>query len=249
MNTILHISDLHIGERGKADAARGLVTSILKYAASAERSPVVIITGDVVGCGTAEEYELALEILRPLAAATLLLVVPGNHDVVRVGVHLSPAYDSRARDRFTSFVSQLTGLDAPPDTWPVVYEDAGTRFILVDTNLPQVYLARGHAGYAQRMALAKELQAAKERGLRTVVAMHHHPITHNGTLLLQDAGEVLACLSARTDLLLFGHMHQAGEWSGVHGIGRIIAADQSTASRRVRVIKMGGPRIESEWMR
>lgn len=239
MTSIIHISDLHIGQPGADVATRRLVTAILD-----DLPDVIIITGDITDDGTVEQYALAFEALRPLVRRDcLLVIVPGNHDVGVKGM----TYDRCARARFRLFVSALTGLDVLPGAFPFVYTVGNCRIICLDTCQPPTQLARGRVGYLQRQSLARELTAARSAGLHTVVAAHHHPFDVGFGLELTDSAELLATLSHRTDLLLFGHKHQAAEWSQVYGIRRILASCKSTETMRYRRIVLDG-RITQEWI-
>lgn len=239
MTSIIHISDLHIGQPGADVAARRLVAAILD-----DLPDVIIITGDITDDGFNEQYAVAFKILRPLVRPDcLLLIVPGNHDVGPKGV----LYDRSARERFRLFVSVLTGLDVPAGAFPFVYTVNDCRFICLDTCTQPTQLARGRVGYLQRQALARELEAAKRSGLHTVVAAHHHPFDVGFGLELTDSAELLATLSHRTDLLLFGHKHQAAEWSEVFGVRRILASCKSTETMRYRRVEIG-ERIAQKWV-
>jgi hypothetical protein len=130
----------------------------------------------------------------------------------------------------------LTGVSVAFDQYPYSYIVEGTAHIAVNTNVPDVLLARGNVGYLQRMRLFEEIQRHKRDGRKVVVSMHHHPIIHNKTLLLSDAEELLNGLAHRCDFLLFGHKHTSGEWSASYGIGKIFAADKTTETGRYRKI-------------
>lgn len=239
MTTIAHLSDLHIGQPGADVAARRLVDSIL-----ADLPDVIIITGDITDDGTTEQYALARDVLQPLVRRDCwLLVVPGNHDCGPKGM----AFDRAARERFRKFTVALMGLDISQGAFPYVYTIDDCRFICLDTCTPPTQLACGNVGYLQRMALARELEAAKRAGLHTVVAAHHHPFDVGFGLELTDSAELLATLSHRTDLLLFGHKHQAAEWSEVFGVRRILASCKSTDTMRYRRVELG-ERITQKWV-
>lgn len=239
MTSIIHISDLHIGQPGADVATRRLVSAILD-----DLPDVIIITGDITEDGTVEQYALAYDLLKPLVLFDcLLIVVPGNHDVGAKGV----VYERDSRMRFHRFTQKLTGLDVPPGAFPFVYTVGNCRIICLDTCIPPGEVARGRVGYLQLQALARELESAKRAGMRAVVAGHHHPFDERYVVELADSAELLATLSHRTDLLLFGHKHQAAEWSEVYGIRRILASCKSTETMRYRRIILDG-RIIQEWI-
>ena len=91
---ILHLSDIHFSASKSWDAdpvLRALAKFIDSEVKNGLAPDLVVITGDLADCGTAEEYALAKDWLEnqlwPALPAGLqrdrLLLVPGNHDVDR----------------------------------------------------------------------------------------------------------------------------------------------------------------------
>lgn len=242
MTKIIHLSDLHVGKPGRADRLQRIVAHLL-----IQPPTTIVITGDVTQDGSQGQYDRALEILRPLTeAGFLLLVVPGNHDVGFWGLR----YQHEARQRFDAFLADLTGPELCQEDYPYAYDiDDDVRVICVDSCVPPVPLARGNVGYGQRSKLAAACELAQEHGRRIVVALHHHPWEHDSTLVLADWEQVLSVLSARCDVLLFGHKHVAGEWSDVWRVARAYAADATTDSMRYRVVEIGKERVVARWVK
>ena len=89
--TWLHISDLHLSDRGAYDQEvilRALVASVKQFRAEGHVPDLIVVTGDIVHSGRAEEYRQAIHFFDDLLAAAgldkrRLFVVPGNHDVDR----------------------------------------------------------------------------------------------------------------------------------------------------------------------
>jgi 3',5'-cyclic AMP phosphodiesterase CpdA len=226
---MIHISDLHFGQTGADERLKKLVGFIL----SNETPCVIHVTGDVTDNAQPWEFREALAVLKPLVAAGFVLIVsPGNHDCGPRGV----LWLLNSVKQFDKFLDELTGACVAFDQYPYTYIIDDIAHIAVNTNMPEVYLARGNVGYLQRMRLFEEVQRHKRDGRKVVVSMHHHPIIHNKTLLLSDAEELLNGLAHRCDVMLFGHKHEPGEWSGSYGIDRIFAADKTPESGRYRKI-------------
>ncbi len=77
--TLVQLSDLHLrpGAEGKGPAGR-LAHAVRQVAALAPRPHAVLLSGDLVDTPSSAAYELAHELLAPLAAP--LHAIPGNHD-------------------------------------------------------------------------------------------------------------------------------------------------------------------------
>lgn len=238
----LHISDLHIGQPGARHTVQKLVDSIIKT----EEKQVVLLTGDVTDDGLTSQYEDALSALKPLTlAGFLVLPVPGNHDVGVKGIN----YNVFTRARFDAFLHELTGPILYSKLYPYVYRIDGVQYVMCDSTVEGKNLAGGGLGYVQRNRIATELQQGKDAGLINVVALHHHPFDTGFGLKLHDWEQTLSSLSARCDVLCFGHKHEAGEWSGSWGIRRILAADKTTRSMRYRSVEINREtgRIDQAW--
>lgn len=241
---IIHVSDTHDGalvgpfwrREALADVTRELVATVN------ERHPgaFLIHTGDVAE--TPRDLAAAAESWRRLELDAAWL--DGNHDRWQSGL-------ARLDEAGPEFAQFLREVGASYNMFPAAVDvDAHTRLILVSSNVPPVSLARGHVGYTQLTELARLLELAQAAGKRIIVAVHHHPWQHASSLVMEDWRALLATLSARCDLILFGHDHTAGAWSDVYGIRRAYAADATTRSRRYRVIwwdERSG-RFEARWL-
>lgn len=80
---IAQISDLHIKRPGqlaygKVDTAAALARLVASLNAFKPRPALVVVTGDLVDGGSAEEYAHLRALLAPLAMP--MMVMPGNHD-------------------------------------------------------------------------------------------------------------------------------------------------------------------------
>lgn len=241
---IIHVSDTHDGvfvgpfwrRESLADVTRELVATVN------ERHPdaFLIHTGDVAE--TPSDLAAAAEAWGDLELDAAFN--DGNHDRWESGL----ASRAEHGPEFSQFLREV---GASYNQFPAAVDiDARTRLILISSNVPPVSLARGHVGYTQLMELARILELAQAEGKRIIVAVHHHPWQHNSTLVMDDWRALLSTLSARCDLILFGHDHTAGAWSDVYGIRRAYASDATTRSRRYRVIRWDEAtgRFEARWL-
>lgn len=244
MCEIIHVSDTHGGKKigpfwrptSLSEVSRELV-DVLN-----DRHPdaFLIHTGDVGE--HPKDLDEQAEIWSELKLKKAKL--PGNHDRKDGGIF---GFRTPGQE-FEQFLRE-TGHSY--NTFPCAVDvDAHTRLILIDSNTPPVRLARGHVGYDQLIKVARLLEAAQRENKRTIVALHHHPWQHNSTLVVEDWESLLSTLSARCDLLLFGHDHTPGEWSDVYGVRRAYASDATTRSRRYRLIRWDEAtrRFQGRWL-
>lgn len=197
---LAHISDLHIKHPGdlayrRVDTAAYLGRCVAALNALEPRPDAVLVTGDLVDQGDAEQYAHLKTLLAPLAMPTLLLV--GNHDAREPlrAVFADHAY----LQRDTQFVQYA--LDVGP-----------LRVIALDSMVPGQ--SPGTLCDARLDWLTAELDAA--RGRPVVVALHHPPfacgIGHMDKLRLDPAASArLEALIARhpdVERVLCGHVHR-----------------------------------------
>jgi 3',5'-cyclic-AMP phosphodiesterase len=195
---LVQLSDPHIGATwGSADPARALAAAV---ELAREHAPdAVLVSGDLVEEGTAEEYDLVAELLEPLGVP--VHVLPGNHD------------DRAAlRRRFA-----LAGEGAEPVQG--VVELGPLRLVLLDTTRPGEPEGELDAG---RLAWLDARLA--ESNTPTVLALHHPPLAtgtpaFDGIVLPDGDRRALAEVVARHEhvrRLVAGHVHRpmVGELAG-----------------------------------
>lgn len=192
------ISDLHIRENGKlaygiVDAAAYLRRCVADIQALKQRPDVLVVTGDLVDCGLAEEYALLRQILAPLTMPCYL--IPGNHD--RRAALRQAFADHAYLDQSTSFIQYAI------EDWPV-------RILALDTVVPGA--ERGEI-CAERLAwLDARLSEATEKP--TVVLMHHPPfatgIGHMDQIGLAGTSALAGVISRhpQVERILCGHLHR-----------------------------------------
>lgn len=243
MQTLVHISDLHIGRDEATDASARRLVSMLVEA----RVDSVLLTGDVTHRGLAAELLRYERIFSPLLETGRLLAVPGNHD--RMG-------DDAARGIMRAgrvAVSSLPGL----------------HVVRVDSTAPHNRsLVDGHGALsAQDVADVELALDDAPRGAVPVVMLHHHVLP----LPVEDLAEKLATfiglpcadelplgedllgrIAGRCRLVLHGHRHVPAEFRvalpGAPGM-RILNAGSTTQLGRARMLAHRDGEIAWEgWM-
>ena len=200
MNSFLlgQISDLHIKVPGKlsykvVDCAAMLERCVQEVLRLPQRPDAMVITGDLVDFGRAEEYAHLRKLLSPLPMPYYLL--PGNHD--ERGALRAAFPDHAYLRQWEPYIQYAI------DQWPV-------RIVAIDTVIPGEgggRLDEARVGWLDR-ALAREPKKP------TVVVMHHPPfptlIGHMDRIGLQGS-EALAQVIARhpqVERVLCGHLHR-----------------------------------------
>jgi 3',5'-cyclic-AMP phosphodiesterase len=197
---LAQISDLHIKQPGalayrRVDTAASLARTIARLNALVPRPDAVVMTGDLVDCGDADEYRHLKTLLAALDIPYWLLI--GNHDG-REG--LREVFAERAELHAGGAFVQYTA-------------DIGeVRLIALDSMEP------GQSGgtlCAARLAwLATQLDAARARPV--IVALHHPPfdcgIGHMDAIRLDaEAAAALEALIAQhpnVERVICGHVHR-----------------------------------------
>lgn len=197
---LAQISDLHIKRPGalayrRVDTAACLARCVERLNALLPRPDAVLITGDLVDQGTAEQYAYLKTLLAPLEMPYYLMV--GNHDDRTA---LREAFPDRSELKTEGEFVQYA-IDVGP-----------LRIVALDSVVP------GQSGGTlcdTRLAwLEAQLDAARDRSV--VVALHHPPfvtgIGHMDEIRLEPrAAERLAAIVARhpnVERVLCGHVHR-----------------------------------------
>lgn len=185
---------------GRIDTAAHLARAVDRIAGLPFPPSHVLVTGDLVDCGSVEEYAHLEQLLSRLPCPCLLM--PGNHDSVPAlrqalpGHHyLRSTEGYPALDRFVMFDVEL----------------GSRRLLALDT------VVTGHAHGAlceERLSwLRQRLQEHPDRP--TVVAMHHPPfqtgISHMDAMGLLSGSDELRQIVERhsqVERILCGHLHR-----------------------------------------
>ncbi|WP_455644756.1 metallophosphoesterase family protein [Methanosphaera sp.] len=190
MTKLVHISDLHTGyAHFREDILLKTIEEINEMKPSA-----VIITGDLTDHGFYNEFVQAKKYIDMIEPQKI--IVPGNHDARNIG---DEVFEELFGERYS--VLEL--------------KNEAIKIIGLDSSEPD--LGHGKIGRLQKRFMEDELADANERGLFTIIALHHHIISipHTGRErnTLSDAGDILLSLiQNNVNLVLSGHKHVPYAW-------------------------------------
>lgn len=212
---IAQLTDTHIKTAGRlayrqVDTAAMLAAAVDALRRLDPQPDLVVITGDLVDLGSAEEYACLRAILAPLSQP--LLVVPGNHDERE---SLRRAFADGGYLPASGFLHYAV-------------DDHPLRIIGLDTLIP------GQGGgelCAERLAWLARTLAARPAA-PTLILMHHPPfatgIGHMDRIGLQGRQAFAALLAQHPQVqrVLCGHLHRT-----IHAQvgGRAVLTAPSTA--------------------
>jgi 3',5'-cyclic-AMP phosphodiesterase len=203
---IAQITDTHIKPEGRlaygvVDTAPYLARCIAAIEASKPRPDVVVMTGDLVDAGRAEEYERLKRLIGDLSMPCYL--IPGNHDDRGAMRKAFPDHAYLPTDgEFLHYV--IAG-------WPV-------RLIGIDTVVPR----RGHGELCEERLAWLDARLGEEPDRPTIVFMHHPPfatgIEHMDALSLREPENFGAVIARhpQVERILCGHVHRSIQ-SRFHG--------------------------------
>lgn len=192
-----HVSDTHITtDPLGVDAAQRARDAMMRVQAMSPRPAFVVISGDLVDQGSAEEYALATAMLDLVDLP--VHVVPGNHD------------------HAATLLQHLTGAGyakpAPQETDRCYYRIDYPELTMLCCDSSVVGRDDGELGPTQLRWLDRQLSAS---GRSVVVAMHHHPVPSGiaamDAIMLRDAASLAQVLNRHHPVqrLLVGHLHRA----------------------------------------
>ncbi|MDT4332729.1 metallophosphoesterase family protein [Methylomonas sp. MS20] len=231
---LVHLSDLHITGPEAEDALCTLTSAVSKELDNVRMKTgsavYLIITGDLVSAPTtkaittAKNYVESLEKELPLSHPPL--IVPGNHDVKKMGGSIWKDDQSF----FDAFPSSL-------GVWHKSFVTDGLEVIGLDSN-GKANFARGKLNQnsyngllkssnelARKIRDAKAARTDEEAGELRILALHHHPlplaagegfkelgfIPDEGFMYLQSPATFLgAAMSFDCHVILHGHRHVSG---------------------------------------
>jgi len=179
----------------------------LTHAVHQESPDQVILTGDVIQVGLAEEVAEVAEWLRRLAPADQLLFVPGNHDVYATGSWIAIRNDWN----FILPPSPATSQDSSSAGYPVIRTQQDVALIGISTAcVTPVFSARGEVGEAQRERIKHALESAEQQDQLACLAMHHPPLQgmSKWRKSLRDTSAMEQLLQQfQPAMVLCGHLH------------------------------------------
>lgn len=198
---LAQLSDPHITAPGtrlynRVDTARHLADAVAAVVALNPLPDVVMLTGDLVDRGSAEEYAHLREIMQPIVAANIRwFALPGNHD---------------QREAMQLAFADQAWMPQAPSFIQYVIEDLPVRLIALDTWVEKK--PYGRLCEARLAWLEQTLAAGKDRP--TIVCLHHPPfrsfIEGMDNMGLREP-EALAAIIARhpqVERVLCGHLHR-----------------------------------------
>lgn len=206
MHTLVHLSDPHIVRPGRllgdhVDTAAALARAVEAIGRLTQAPDAVLLSGDLVDAGDAQEYAHLRRLLAPLAAPVYLM--PGNHDDRDV---LRASFPDHA----------YLGAHGPVD---YSVDVAGLRLHALDSVVPRA--PHGALADAQLERLARALDASPMQP--AIVALHHPPfdsgIAFMDAMALRVGTDALAALvrrHAQVERVLCGHVHRSIQqrWAG-----------------------------------
>ncbi len=195
---IAHLSDPHV--RPEGELYQGVVDSNAQFAAAIahvnaldSRPDLVLLSGDLVDHGHADEYRMLARLLADLAIP--VLAIPGNHD---------------ERDAFRT---AFTGRSWLPASGPINYVadyQGPVRIVALDVTLPGLH----HGVVSEEGAAWLDRVLAAEPARPTIVMMHQPPfdtgIPYMDPYSCRE-GQRLATVVARhpqVERILCGHVHR-----------------------------------------
>lgn len=204
---IAHISDLHIRPHGvklydfidtNALISRHVAT-INALVKTTDSPDALIITGDIVNCGTPEEYTMARRILGQVTIP--LYIIPGNHD-----------YNAHFLEALSDICPILRTVPREgPNNIRYTLDDFPVRFIFLDSTVDSQL--GGMLGDEQLAWLDEQLKRNTKK--ETAVCMHHHPIpcgnAHMDAILCADGHKLMELLKRHPHVtrVICGHTHRS----------------------------------------
>jgi Icc protein len=195
---IAHLSDPHVRPDGVLYPGVGesnaqFAAAIAHVNALDPRPDLVLLSGDLVDHGHADEYAMLARLLAPLDAP--VLAIPGNHD------------------EREAFRQAFAGQSWLPAQGPIDYavDDRGpVRIVALDVTLPGLH----HGAVSDQGAAWLDRTLAAEPSRPTIVMMHQPPFDTGipyMDLYSCREGQVLASIIARhpqVERILCGHVHR-----------------------------------------
>ena len=207
---IAHLSDLHIlrDYRGSMLDQEPLCQPVFPVEyfrtglreAAAEHPDLIVLTGDLVHEGTAEDYQYLRRIIEQESRGIPVLPVLGNHDLKAC---FYQGYLGERRD----------------GRYYYKYESGGYRFLVLDT--AEERNCHGSITAEQAAWLKEELKTPAPRG---TVLLGHHPLESGSAWFHTDCPAGFAEILEKSDVFAYlcGHAHYA-EIRTVQGIQQITA--------------------------
>jgi len=195
---IAHLSDPHVRPDGVL--YQGVVDSNAQFAAAIAhvnaldpRPDLVLLTGDLVDHGRADEYAMLARLLAPLDVP--VLAIPGNHD---------------EREAFRLAFAGQTWMPAQGPIDYVVGDRGPVRIVALDVTLPGLH----HGAVSEEGAAWLDLVLAVEPSRPTIIMMHQPPfdtgISYMDLYSCREAQRLVSVVARhpQVERILCGHVHR-----------------------------------------
>lgn len=252
MIKIIHLSDMHISSSEDPNHIRlreKLINSVKKFGTDAD---VVVFTGDLVDRYDVKAFDKGKEFLEKLMqklelSMDRLIIVPGNHDMMRGTQIESIIGDGRFKndeecegnwrflrtrmDEYTNFIKALNITENQDNFYGYgikLVEINGQKFIF--NMLNSAWTNQGAQDYGNlfigRWQLENNCRAIKEKKSENdlVITLMHHPLVwlkNEEQEMLRDY--MLSENKFDSPILLHGHIHKAGITAEENPRGKIIS--------------------------
>ena len=181
-----------------------------------EKPDIIVFTGDATTCSQPEEFEKALQIMKPLTDSGIpILYTPGNHDCY--------VRNKKCTDALRNFRITLTGSDKAPDK----VETPDCTFLIFHSAVPTSPVLSCGYFTDESLEYLKHECASKTR---PIILLSHFPImkvekgVSGARRKLYGAESIRELVdSGDIDLILCGHIHTPYEQLDFTGRGEICA--------------------------
>lgn len=229
------------------DSLRALVDLALE-----EKPTGIIITGDLTLNGERKSAEKLAEILSPLKKAEInYYVIPGNHDIhdgwarefkKDSAVKTTQISPKNFEDIFSWSYENSSQKDEHSLSYSVAVNDQ-LQFLMLDTNIygkqpgTTVPQTKGELKKETFSWVEEQLLTGKEKGVETIVFMHHNLLQHNdliSTGFVIKENETLKMLLSKykVPLVFSGHTHaQSIKTDKKDNITEIVTASYSISEQ------------------
>lgn len=232
--SIIHLSDLHIGESQKESVH---IEKIVQTIKNSFPGLPVLITGDITNSAEEHEFIEAEYWMKMLAEKNPVLMVPGNHDYCWWGNF----FQENAWGLWLKHLGRPLNFENDSEAWlekksiPIgvdglgVIKHNGLTLVGVDSGdrNNKVPCARGFISPEMAQGLIKTL--LENEGSTRVVFLHHHPFSSGLFTELDGAELLIQSVQKNCELLLFGHEHYYGVWRNLNGIPLTVASHKTTS--------------------
>jgi len=195
---IAQLSDPHVRPEGMlyqdvVDSNAMFAAAIAQVNALDPRPDLVLLSGDLVDKGTADEYRMLRRLLAALAMPAL--VIPGNHD---------------ERAAFRAAFADHPYLPGEGPLHYAVGDRGPLRIVALDVTVPGLH----HGEVDERAALWLDETLAAEPRRPTIVMMHQPPfesgVPYLDAYLCRDGGRLAHVISrhGQVERIVCGHVHR-----------------------------------------